>query len=211
MSVHEPPGAVISRRMLAERIARDNGLGELTPPEEPEMPEPPEDHDGGTPQGDTRTDGVSAKGPSQATRLVQLATEQYELGVTPDGESENSAANAATPHDDLSSLLRAHEETAANAAATLRQSPCDAAPPTIGAATAADDAPNAAPNAAPGTPSLTSGNEDHAATAANAALFPDLLCSRCQYPAKRLVPPDGLCERCAYPAGGAPEDDGDES
>lgn len=34
MSVHDMPGAAISRRLLAEQIARDNGLGELSPPDD---------------------------------------------------------------------------------------------------------------------------------------------------------------------------------
>lgn len=37
------------------------------------------------------------------------------------------------------------------------------------------------------------------------------VCTRCNYPAERLVPPDGLCPRCAYPAGGAPDDDPEET
>jgi hypothetical protein len=36
-----------------------------------------------------------------------------------------------------------------------------------------------------------------------------LICSRCRYPADRLIPGTGgiqLCKTCTYPAGGAPED-----
>lgn len=75
-------GAAVSARLLAERnSAVLAGLVDENPP----LPDEPPDEDDPAGAKSARA-GEKSAAPSQATRLVQLAIEQYELGVTPDGE-----------------------------------------------------------------------------------------------------------------------------